>query len=71
MLVIPALGRKRQKDHKFEDSLGYIHRECEASLDFLDAVSENKGLECSSVVENLPSIHKVLCSISSTTKEKM
>jgi hypothetical protein len=26
--VIPALGRQRQDDHKFEDSLGYIERLC-------------------------------------------
>jgi hypothetical protein len=30
--VIPALGRWRQKDHKFEASLGYMNSEFEANL---------------------------------------
>jgi hypothetical protein len=28
MQVIPALGRLRQEDHKFEVSLGYVVRLC-------------------------------------------
>lgn len=27
-LVFPALGRQKLKDHKFEDTLGYIDGKC-------------------------------------------
>lgn len=56
---IPATWKAEAGDHEFQASLSKLTRPC-----------LYKGWECSSMVEHLPSMHKILGLIASIQKEK-
>jgi hypothetical protein len=59
--IIPALGKLRQKDFEFEAGLGYQQN---------SHLKKTRARVCSSVVDCLPSMSKVLGSIFSIAKER-
>jgi hypothetical protein len=52
MPVIPALGMRKQKDGKFEGSLGYIKKSCLKKPESWGCSSENFGMLVTFTVTN-------------------